>query len=1125
MTERVQGSIGLDTSGWGRNLKTAEAEAIAFMTVANRLRQVVFGVANGSITAAQGMAAMGATGAQAKEVLTSVASGATTAVAGLKALGLTNKDVANKFKEIETSGGRADQTLEELGFEFDLSRLKAGEFENSLRALKREALDTEKAMGRLRTQTGAAGKATAGAGTKTAGSAAGTKGAKAFTLSSFIAAGGNTSVDSHGRFVDPDLQKFAEQKLKQADVNKGIREQAKTTKKLNEALKTQHTRLGRARIQLAKMNVLWGKFKTKANTALGAGIRGAGSFASALMPLRNGMAFMTSSLLTLVTILAGAAGGAAVKWSADFEQNVRAVSILVSKIKRDISDISRMTKNLSLESGLDPNEIANAVELAVSTDVPIEEAREFTREAARLAVIGRESTKETVDLLTSLRSAYRLNIEQVKALGDIIFTTTDKGKVTIGQLGGEVGKLASLAKQAGLNVFELFSAFAALSLRRKNPEEAGTIMRNVLKAIIDQSTGAQKALDQAGLAIDFTPEGVRAQSFIDVIKKLKEQTKGDPDLLKNVAEDVRELIGLADFMNGGLEDMDRIMNALKDSTGRADEALAEMESGSARQLDRMINSIKLGMIELGDSMLVELKRMIDGWGGIAPTQLKILRIIRTIELSIRTVVLAATTGFAIVAASVEILWDGLVGIAKILGVIGGGLGELVGFFTGAALDAFGAFIEKIGAAARAVGFDEMASDFEEAGARVRNTGDDILIWTNDLAKKVSAIKLDPFDPLAWAETMDIAGQAEGIQRVSERIQQLGNEIEMAEQLSKRGAKTMERAQMDVRDAFSETRDKAGMELRQQLADVERFVRGSIDGFNQLKVTENSIFSDRMKALNKGMRDAERLYQKHSDNVIAITRKQAEYQRGIEDQIFSIRREFMSPKELMEQLKGRARAFEKAANEAAARGDVDQARNLSDSAIGVWRELLSLDGSEQGAEKVISAISRIAGEMSKLYDLKKQDEQSSADQAKQLNEELRGHVDELTARHAAFQLGVKSLAKEWKEVGRVTVANVNGLLNRIEEVRSKADMVLGIDVSDALNKIATLKKAVGDFKVDLQPEVNIAPNAQQVAAASTQTTHQGNINVNYIATGAGSVHDARVIAAQIARYQQRGETAK
>jgi TP901 family phage tail tape measure protein len=251
----------------------------------------------------------------------------------------------------------------------------------------------------------------------------------------------------------------------------------------------------------------------------------------------------------------------------DWEKSFTNVLTLMSDA--DISKFGKEMEKGAIEVmknyGLTIEDTNKSLFDAVSAGIPAGEAIKFLNEAAKLAVGGVTSLSVSVDGLTSIIKAYSLEITDTNKVASAFFTAQKYGKTTVADLASGIGKVAPIARQAGVSFQELLSATAELTLRGISTDEAFTALRGAFTALLKPGKQAEEVLRSFGVPVGATE--VRAAGLGNTLSALNKIILENPDAISKAIPNIRGFMAVTALSGEALEHYGAILKDVNEDFG------------------------------------------------------------------------------------------------------------------------------------------------------------------------------------------------------------------------------------------------------------------------------------------------------------------------------------------------------------------------------------------------------------------------------------------------------------------------------------------------------------------------------------------------------------------------------
>ncbi|MBP9989443.1 MAG: phage tail tape measure protein, partial [Ruminococcus sp.] len=309
--------------------------------------------------------------------------------------------------------------------------------------------------------------------------------------------------------------------------------------------------------------------------------------------------------------ISAAAGGVlvgSVKVASDFEDAMAKLNTIADTSKTSLDDLKTQIINLSNETGISSEEIANATYDAISAGQDTADAVNFVSNATSLARAGFADTGASIDLLTTILNAYGLKASEVGKVSDILIQTQNKGKTTVAQLSASMGKIIPTANSMNVKLDQIATGYTIMTAKGIATAETTTYMNSMLNELGKSGTGVSEAL-KTKTGKSFQELMASGKSLGDVLQILKEYANenkiGFNDLWGS-AEAGKAAITL---ISDGASSFNSALKEMNESTGATSEAISKLDTPSQKAKESL-QQIKNTGIELGSTLLNSLAPII-----------------------------------------------------------------------------------------------------------------------------------------------------------------------------------------------------------------------------------------------------------------------------------------------------------------------------------------------------------------------------------------------------------------------------------------------------------------------------------------------------------------------------------
>lgn len=299
-----------------------------------------------------------------------------------------------------------------------------------------------------------------------------------------------------------------------------------------------------------------------------------------------------------------------------FEESITAVYTLLDKdtFNENAKDIEQGAIKVMQKYNLTIEDTNKALFDAVSAGIEAGNATQFLEQAARLAKGGVTNLSVAVDGMTSIINAYGLEQDKANEVADAFFTAQKFGKTTVEELSSSIGKVAPIAKAAGMSYQEVLAALSQMTLAGISTDEAVTALKGTLTAIVSPTEESAKKFQELGIPMGGA--AFEGGKFSETMEKIQGSTKGNIDTITELIPNIRGLLGVTSVTTEeGLQKYDDILKEIKTDHESLTDALEKQmgvlkeqiatEKGKLLplklQTGKILSKVELAFLKLGNA--------------------------------------------------------------------------------------------------------------------------------------------------------------------------------------------------------------------------------------------------------------------------------------------------------------------------------------------------------------------------------------------------------------------------------------------------------------------------------------------------------------------------------------------
>jgi len=269
-----------------------------------------------------------------------------------------------------------------------------------------------------------------------------------------------------------------------------------------------------------------------------------------------------------------------------FEKQMAEVSTMLSgNVGPQVAKFAADIKALSMEFGQTKETLSKGLYDILSAGIAAADGLDVLTVATKAAIGGATDTATAVDGLTTVINAYGLDAKQATRVSDLMFQVVRDGKVTYAELAENIGKLAPLAKTAGLSLDDMMAAIATV-VKVEKPERAMTAIAAAMAKAAQMGTNLLTLVNR-----------FRGKSLMDIM---------------GAGISKRAAVGVA-LLSGNIKTLHKEMANMRGSAGAAGEAFDKMAGTTDQAINKARESVNVLLKGIGEKLMPKVKEVADAF--------------------------------------------------------------------------------------------------------------------------------------------------------------------------------------------------------------------------------------------------------------------------------------------------------------------------------------------------------------------------------------------------------------------------------------------------------------------------------------------------------------------------------
>jgi TP901 family phage tail tape measure protein len=302
--------------------------------------------------------------------------------------------------------------------------------------------------------------------------------------------------------------------------------------------------------------------------------------------------------------LIGAAAATAffksVQLAAGLEEQLNVFKETAGATADEMERVSEAAKDLGADITLpavSANDAAEAMTELSKAGLSVDDAIDSARGTLQLATAAQLDNAEAVNITASALNAFGLQGIEAVHVADLLAGAANEAQGGIGEMGGALSSVASVARQAGLSLEDTIALLTLLAKNGIQGQEAGTALRVALIRLIAPTDRAAKVLHNLDVNVLDAQGHVRPEIFGDLGKAVEGLGARQRNMALNTIFGTRAIRTQAVLGREGAEGL----NAMREATNQA--GLAENLAAARTQgFTGKVEALKSGAETLGESL-------------------------------------------------------------------------------------------------------------------------------------------------------------------------------------------------------------------------------------------------------------------------------------------------------------------------------------------------------------------------------------------------------------------------------------------------------------------------------------------------------------------------------------------
>ena len=316
---------------------------------------------------------------------------------------------------------------------------------------------------------------------------------------------------------------------------------------------------------------------------------------------------------------AAAALGAAVKITSDFDSAMSEVAAISGATGEDFDNLREKAREMGASTKFSATEAAEGFKYMAMAGWKTDDMLNGLEGILNLAAASGEDLGTTSDIVTDALTAMGYGAEEAGHLADVMAAASSNANTNVSMMGETCKYAASVCGSYGYTMEDLALATGLMANSGIKASQAGTSLRSIMSNLATNAGASSKALGALDilterLGVAFYDAKGNMRPFRDVIndcrKSWKKLTKEEQANYAKKIAGKNAMTGWLALMNSAEEDVNKLTDAIDNSTGTAQKMSDVMQDNLAGQFTILKSQLQEFAISIGDALMPTIREVV-----------------------------------------------------------------------------------------------------------------------------------------------------------------------------------------------------------------------------------------------------------------------------------------------------------------------------------------------------------------------------------------------------------------------------------------------------------------------------------------------------------------------------------
>lgn len=317
--------------------------------------------------------------------------------------------------------------------------------------------------------------------------------------------------------------------------------------------------------------------------------------------------------LSLVSAGIGAAAGAAVKVTANFDSSMSQVAAISGASADEMEKLRAKAREMGKQTKFSASEAGDAMSYMAMAGWKADDMIDGIEGTMNLAAASGEDLATTSDILTDGLTAFGMTADEAGRMADVMAAASSNASTNVSMLGESFKYVAPVAGSMGYSVEDVSLALGLMANSGVKASAAGTALRTLMTNLAKPTDAMAAAMDDLGISLTDGEGNMKSLQEImgDMRGSFANLTKDQKASYAATIAGKEGMSGLLAIVNASEDDYNKLATAIENSSGAAEEMATIMQDNLEDQWTILKSQLEELGISIGEILMPAVRGTVE----------------------------------------------------------------------------------------------------------------------------------------------------------------------------------------------------------------------------------------------------------------------------------------------------------------------------------------------------------------------------------------------------------------------------------------------------------------------------------------------------------------------------------